>query len=517
MTAVEPPHAGVLRPPSQVMRLDRLGALRPFRLSFAPQLLRRIATGGWTVQRRLWSVDADGAGAAVLVVAAGVRRYGLVAHCDGPDFGLVLFDGDPAPDDVARILAALGQPGHPRLTERDLCLAKARRDDILWPHVVDRLASGGAPDAALVAARGGLIGVRTLLASGKAGTADRDLIADRPELHAPFQVELLTLWLARLLARDLVGHMAAAAGGARAVSFAPSGAAALGIGLDVGLGLAAFPVTHPCLFNTWVMAREQAIARVLALERVDSADWHDIAARLATAGAEATGGLVARMAQGPVGRRPWADLMDWAESAAPPAAPEALASAMLEPYGALIDGLGHCMADRLDRDYRIDGSLPVGRVRDLIARVHGWALDRDWTALSMTALAWSMTGDEVEPRLAPRKTYPTGPFELPLAVVHDAVRAWRTLGLFPDEMPVAQVLLDHPEHRSAIRRAQIAAFAPYAEIRENLIDADVEPAHLIRAMLAFLGAQDVRTPALGRLQAGFFAGTPCPPVAGPAP
>jgi hypothetical protein len=304
--------------------------------------------------------------------------------------------------------------------------------------------------------------------------------------------------------------VARATGGAPAADLDPAGSASLGIGLDVGLGLAAFPVMHPCLFNTWIMAREEAIARVATLDRVSTADWHRVARRIADLGDDGLAALAARMAQGPVGRRPWARLMDWAADALPASAQEALASAMLEPYGPLIDGLGHCMSDTLDRDYRIDGSLPVGRVRDLIARVHGWALACDWSAVSMTALAWSMTGDEVEPRLAPRKTDPTGPFELPLAVVHDAVRAWRTLGLFPDEMPVAQVLLDHPEHRSAIRRAQIAGFAPYAEIRENLIDADVRPALLIRAMLAFLGADGVRMPSDRQMQASFFEGTPCP-------
>ena len=517
MTAVDPPHAGVLRPPSQVMRLDRLGALEPFRLSFARQLLRRIAAGTWSVERRLWSIDAKGAGVAVLVARAGARRYGLVARCGhaeaGPDIGLVLFDGEPGLAEIARIVAALGQPSSARLTARDLCLAEARRDEVLWPHAVARLAAGAGPDAATVAARGGLIWVRRLVASGKAGTADRELIADRPDLHPPFQVELLTLWLARVLARELVVHVAAA-DATQAVQLAPAAAAALGIGLEAGLGLAAFPVTHPCLFNTWVMAREQAIARVLALDRVEGADWARVAARNAARGNEGAGHLAARMAQGPAGRRPWAELMRWAETALPPSAQEGLASSLLEPYGALVDGLGHCMADRLDREYRIDGSMSVGRVRELIAQVHGWALERDWTAMSMTALAWSMTGEEEEPRLGARRADPTGPFELPLAVVHDAVRAWRALGLHADEMPVAQVLLDHPEHRSAIRRAQIAGFAPYAEIRENLIDADVRPVLLIRAMLAYLGADVVAVRDACRIGAGFFAGTPCPTAEG---
>ncbi len=159
--------------------------------------------------------------------------------------------------------------------------------------------------------------------------------------------------------------------------------------------------------------------------------------------------------------------MEWAAGVLGPGGQEALASAMLEPFGDLVDGLSHCMSDTLDRDYRIDGTVSVGRMRTLIAGVHGWALTRDWSEDAMTALAWSSAQGGGDPTLGPRDRQGgagagavTGPFELPLAVVRDSVRAWRRLGLFPDEMPVAQMLLEHPDHRSAIRRAQIVNYAP---------------------------------------------------------
>ena len=517
MTRPRPPQTGILRPPAQVMRLDRLGALRPCRLSFSRHLLRRLAGTGARLARPLWSVDAAGRGTAVLVLDLGPRRYALIAASDTAGFGFVLFDGQPGPADVARIAATLRGEAPLRLTDRDLCQGRAQRDGPVWDRAVAHLAAGRQPDPARLPADAALIRVEPLHASGKAGTADRDLIADRPELHAPYQAELLALWLARLVARDLLDHAASAAGRGAAARLDAKGAQALGVGLTAGLGLAAFPVNHPCLFNTWIMAREQAIARVRALDAVRRPDWDRVADDLAARPLAGTAALVDRMAAGPQGRAPWAALTDWAGGALPVATQEALASAMLEPYGALVDGLEHCMSDTLDRDFRIDGALPVGRVRDLIAAVHGWALDRDWSAVSMTALAWSTTGDRAEMRLGPRQGDPTGPFELPLAVARDAVRAWRTLGLYPDEGPVAQVLLEHPEHRSAVRRAQISGFAPYSEIRDNLIDAGMRPDLPIRAMLAFLGADGVATAAEGIITATVFAGTPCPPTGAGAP
>ena len=53
---------------------------------------------------------------------------------------------------------------------------------------------------------------------------------------------------------------------------------------------------------------------------------------------------------------------------------------------------------------------------------------------------------------------------------------------------VGEFLLAHPEHRHAVRRVQIAAKHPFAEIRDNLIDAEMLPIDLLRCKLSFFGA-----------------------------
>lgn len=515
MTHPGPTPAQALRPPAQVMQLARLGQMQPSRLSFVRHLLRRLSRADPRIERPVFLCDAEGHGRAVYVLGIGGRSYALVAVSGGTGIGVALHDGVPEAQTLARLFEDLGKEGPIRVSAREICVARLQRDDVIWPQVVAALAQGAQP--APLTEDGVLLWSGTVLASGKAGTTDRELIEDRPELHAPYQAELLMLWLARILARDLCEAMARAQGGERAVALEESRARSLGVGLWAGLGMAAFAVNHPCLFNTWMMAREEALGRVRGLDRATEAEWREVAAGVAAMACEGQAALLARMAEGPAAQAPWAKLAAWAEAALPVAAQEALASAMLEPHGLLIDGLGHCMSDRLDRDFRIDGAMAVGHVRALIAGVHGWALERDWSEVSMTALAWSMTGEEQDPRLGARQGGPGGMFELPLAIVHDAVRAWRAMGLYPDETPVAQVLLDHPDHRGAIRRAQIAAFAPYAEIRENLIDADLRPDLLIRAMLSFLGAE-LRGQAQGeRIAARIFGGAPCPVARDGAP
>ena len=53
---------------------------------------------------------------------------------------------------------------------------------------------------------------------------------------------------------------------------------------------------------------------------------------------------------------------------------------------------------------------------------------------------------------------------------------------------LAAFLLAYPEHRFMARRLQMAMRHPYAEIRDNLLAADMLPIDLLRCKLAFFGA-----------------------------
>jgi hypothetical protein len=78
--------------------------------------------------------------------------------------------------------------------------------------------------------------------------------------------------------------------------------------------------------------------------------------------------------------------------------------------------------------------------------------------------------------------------ELPLDIARQAAALFETLKGFPDTDPVARLLLAHPQHRSMVRRVQLTATRPFAEIRDNLIDADMLPIDMLRCKLACFGA-----------------------------
>ena len=67
------------RGPAQVMRLARMGAAHPTRLSFLRVMLRRMQADGWRFDRPLWDVDGQGVGRAVYRAVGPERVYSLVA------------------------------------------------------------------------------------------------------------------------------------------------------------------------------------------------------------------------------------------------------------------------------------------------------------------------------------------------------------------------------------------------------------------------------------------------------
>ncbi len=101
---------------------------------------------------------------------------------------------------------------------------------------------------------------------------------------------------------------------------------------------------------------------------------------------------------------------------------------------------------------------------------------------------WYVSEEKLEPRLGERHTEEGAEYEQPLSIGRDAARMARDLDRWRGEPTVAAFLLAHPEHRHIARRAQIAARYPYAEIRDNLIAADLLPIDLLRCKLSFFGA-----------------------------
>lgn len=485
-------------------------------------LTRRMANESWDFTRPIFDIDQTGVGHAVYTAKGPARSYSLIAFAhdlpaakrsdrviaDAWDATFTLFDGEPTQADIDRLAQNVPLQEAGRVSAKELTLSRANRSVRLWSHVVAALADGRQPDVDQINAVGYLMRTTAVYGSGKFGAADRETIADRPELTVPFQAEMLTVYLIRTFVRDLVQHMARVEGGDKAVALDSAIAQRLGIGNSTGLGMAPFIVNHPVLFNNWIIAREEAIARVRRVQ-VATADelrmFDTLCARVAMSVGEWRSEhpvQVAKLADlhddlrqiqayrktAFDGEFLWNRLWLWAFKSLSEEGQELVASLMLEPYPDLVDGLADCMADTFEKSFRIDGTMAVGDLRVILADVYGWAADIDWAAAEHCARAWYVSAEKLEPRLGERFEEPIAAFEQPLAPARDAVSLMRDLADIADETLVATVLLDHPEHRQAVKRAQLTRVAPYGEIRDNTISAAVMPIDMLRAKLSFFGA-----------------------------
>lgn len=511
MKDIVPPAQMPLRPPSSVMRLRRMGAAFPMRLSFLRTLMRALSADDVRVARPVWSMDAAGFGHAVYQLRFGGYDYALVAVstylppemrtdrviATAWDTAYVLYDGIPDQSEIDRIVASAPKQEAARFTARDLVLSRANKSVRLFDHVTDALKAGQQPEPKKIRETGYLMRTTAVYGNGKFGIADRGHIADRPGMGGPFMAEMLTVWLIRGFTHDLAEHV----GGG---TLSREAKRHLGIGNSTGLGMAPFLVNHPLLLDAWMSVRETAIARVRAIPSLDEAqigriyelvmraaqylaEWNvpdEIAAqRIDTIRREwpefaATLTPEAMTTQHPIDRI-ITQSAQWSIDTQ-----ELIAALMLEPFGDLIDGLTECMATPFVPE--LDPTMSCADLKALIDTEWDWACDVDYDTPAECAQFWYVSEEKLEPRLGNRHEEPGAEFESPL----DIGRQVKALAsdLTASETPVGQFLATHPQHRAAARRVQSLARHPYAEIRDNLIGETCLPIDILRCKLAFFGA-----------------------------
>jgi hypothetical protein len=532
-----------LRGPEIVMRLARLGAAHPTRLSFLRVLLRRAARERWRVKRARFELDDQGFGRAVYAVETPMRVYSLVAFstpladesrtdrviAQAWDTSYALYDGLPDATEVARLEANAPLQEAGRFTQRDLVLARANKSVRLFQAVVEALARGEQPDHEQLADVGYLMRTTAVYGNGKFGIADRDEIAARPELAGPFQAEMLTVWLIRSFTFDLADHIASRRNPNNAARLAPHLRRMLGVGNATGLGMAPFLIRHPVLTHNWFFARETALARVRALPRAGKRERQAFARSLEemrervaywrTADprqSKAIGALkqdldrLARESSAILAgaATPWDALYCLAEERLSFEGQEACVALLFEPHGELIDDLAETMKADESIGYAIDGSMSCGAMSALIEERYAWARRLDFSDPSANARFWYVSAEKLEPRLGERFEEDGAELEQPLATARDALALTAALQGESHETRVAEFLVRHPEWRHVARRAQVVAKFPYAEIHDNLIGADLRPVDLLRAKLAFFGARNFDLRSDRWLRIALFAGEP---------
>ncbi|MFU1478392.1 hypothetical protein ACM25N_12085 [Roseovarius sp. C7] len=519
-----PDIAAMMRAPETVMRLDRMGSFHQTRLSFMRSLLRILKQEGWTFIRPVWRIDGEGVGTAVYQARGPERTYSLVAfaHDLDPsertdrsiatawDATFTMFDGVPNESDLERLSHCVPLQEAGRVSDLELTISRANRSVRLFNHVVERLAEGKQPDTVQIDAVGYLMRTTAVYGSGKFGAASREKIKARPEVSRPFHIEMLSVYLTRAFAADLVEHLAAAKAPKTAVKIDPEMRRRLGVGNSTGLGMAPYLINHPKLIHNWIGARETALARVRAqhwatpekivafreaLTRASNCirDWKTGDATQSTRVAELCCDLN-RLNEHATnfafdGDVPWNALYLWGEETLSLEGQELLVSLLIEPFGELVDDLLDTMSADEETDFRIDGTMGVEELRTILGSRYGWAQQINFSHDENCARFWYVSANKAEPRLGERKEEAGfAQFEEPLDIAHGISNLAGVLATFGNGKTVAEFLLKWPRFRKLVRRIQIIRKYPYGEINDNIISAQHRPIDLLRCKLSFFGA-----------------------------
>jgi len=512
-----------LRPASEIMRLERMGAFHQSRLSFMRVLLRRIKNEGWRFERPVFAIDEKGVGHATYRAIGPERSYTLVAFAhelddadrsdrviaEAWDTTFTLCDGEVDEAQIARLAKNVPLQEAGRVGAGELVLSRANKSVRLFNHVIEALGAGCQPDAEMIEQVGYLMRTTAVYGSGKFGAADRAGWAERPEFAGSFQPELLAVWLIRTFSVDLVEHLAKVAGGDDAARLAPELRRRLGVGNSTGLGMAPFLINHPRLIHSWIQARETGFALVRSLERASAEEIARFAALARRARHNAMTWIVADERQTkriktlrrdfdwivdqadkltPQTPNPWELIWDEARKAISMEGQEAYASLVMEPYGHLVDGLAQSMSADEDTLLRIDGTVTVEETLAELDERYDWIGEHDFSQRPANARVWYVSQEKLEPRLGERFDEPLEPYEQPLSPGRDASLMRSDLAASDPHESLGEFLMRFPRHRHMARRLQLTRGYPYGEIRDNTIDAEMLPIDLLRCKLSFFGA-----------------------------
>ncbi len=512
-----------LRPPSTVMKLERLGSFHATRISFARTLIRRMQSENWSISEQFNSLDDRGFGDIAYQIDTPDGPLSFVAHsaaldekdrtdrviADKWDMSFTLRNGTTSLQDINRLRSELPKQEAGRMSADEIVMSRANKSVRVFNAVVDSLVNGRQPTMESLADIGYLARTTAVYGNGKFGLMDFHWVQRNTPFKLPFQAEMLTVFMVRHFSFKLVQHVADQASKGRAVQLDRNLKRLLGVGNATGLGMAPFLVRHPKLIHQWIKVRECAIERVRSvpwvnektqsrylrlLERIrahidqwQTQDERQMA-RLATLKDEVDA-LCTQGTERLLTKWPWASLADELEQHASLECIELMHSIMLELYPSLVNELEQDMCAR--EDGRLEPHSTLLELKTMIETSYAWALRPDYADPDSQHYFWYVSEEKEEPRLGERSEEPGQELELRIGIGREVASVYQCLQSLSSshlDQSVAVFLRDHPQYRFIVTRIHSLKDFPYGEIRDNLLSKDCLPIDLLRCKLAIFGA-----------------------------
>ena len=534
----------MLRDPSIVMKLSRLGSFHQSRLSFLRSFLKEFKD--WDYKRDLFELSENGYGIAVYSFKKKDRVYSLICFANELDenersdrviatkwdTAFTLFDGVPTKLDIERLKNEVPKQEFGRLSYKELTLSRANKSVRVFNHVVESLSNGVQPNKELLAKVGYLYRTTAVYGSGKFGLADRFRIKNREEIYGPFRLEMMLVYLVRQFTFDQVNHVANSRNPKKAVKLNLEICKSLGIGNSTGLGMAPFIVNHPTLLNNWIFARETSLKKIREIKNATITESNLFKDCLKKSIKNITSWNTESEYQIKKIKSlledlnkfilfldnkfdfdqeyPFNKLYEHLEEKYEEECVEYVVSMMMEPYDNIVAPLIKKMSSEEDKYFNIPTERTVFELKTILENKYSEILKIDFKKKENNLNFWFISKNKEEPRLANRFDEDGSELEQPLAIARDIKKLYDVLLVSKNNWTMAKFLANNNNLRHVVRRAFIVEKFPYSEIQDNTIGQEIVPIDMLRLKLSFFGALKFDPRSDKWLRICMFQGAPLP-------
>jgi hypothetical protein len=534
----------MLRDPSIVMKLSRLGSFHQSRLSFLRSFLKEFKD--WDYKRDLFELSENGYGIAIYSFKKKDRVYSLICFANELDenersdrviatkwdTAFTLFDGVPTKLDIERLKNEVPKQEFGRLSYKELTLSRANKSVRVFNHVVESLSNGVQPNKELLAKVGYLYRTTAVYGSGKFGLADRFRIKNREEIYGPFRLEMMLVYLVRQFTFDQVNQVANSRNPKKAVKLNPEICKSLGIGNSTGLGMAPFIVNHPTLLNNWIFARETSLKKIREIKNATITESNLFKDCLKKSLKNITSWNTESEYQIKKIKSlledlnkfilfldnkfdfdqeyPFNKLYEHLEEKYEEECVEYVVSMMMEPYDNIVAPLIKKMSSEEDKYFNIPTERTVFELKTILENKYSEILKIDFKKKENNLNFWFISKNKEEPRLANRFDEDGSDLEQPLAIARDIKKLYDVLLVSKNNWTIAKFLANNNNLRHVVRRAFIVEKFPYSEIQDNTIGQEIVPIDMLRLKLSFFGALKFDPRSDKWLRICMFQGAPLP-------
>lgn len=531
----------------EIMKPGRLAAMQPSRLSGTRAFMSKMIRERWDIGVERFDVNAEGEGTVVYSIKAPGAEFSFIAFSYPPrtegrtgriigqawDMKGTLNEGPATEADIASAREQLPLLYRGRATPNALVWCRCNRSMRVFDMTLNALAEGRQPSIGDLNSVCYLMRNTGLDGNGTFGTRSFPSLGAAHALGGVLEAQLLVAYLMREFSCDLVEHLARLRSD-RAVPLDPAIRRYLGVGNGSALGLIFFVQKHPRLVDSWIAAREGAIAeaRGLDLGRGDAriGDLIALIRRAATfreqdrmvyeaftssrAVADDLTSLLPALEElrdagtvaGRAERYPLDAIARLAKERMSPEGYETYLSLLTELVPERADARAATIAG--EDEFTVDPAMTAGDLIALVDEEYRWAQEVDMTAPDALDYIWYKSETAEEPRRGLRAEVPEAR-DLGLDLPGEIQRLRADLAAMPADTPMAEFLLMHPAHRLMVARVQGLAGRCFHTPHANIYSGGFVPIDLVRLMnVTFHGIDKTRDFLQRNLRGVLYHGAP---------